>query len=209
MMTCPYCGTNYLEFQANCNNCGGSLPLPAELPRQDVEAKIAVPPPAPRDLPDHYIWRVLASDGWAVAGGVFILVGGIFTVVGIVLTAVIITIFVGIPFAFTGLAMLGTGLGLATWRYKETRLVEEILMNGEPVLGKITEVNQNYYIRVNGRHPWTIQYQFTLDGGVYVGKTATLGLPDVGHRPGTDVYILYQPGDPQRNCIYPHPYSYY
>ena len=30
MVTCPWCGTNYLTFQSNCNNCGGALPVAAE-----------------------------------------------------------------------------------------------------------------------------------------------------------------------------------
>ncbi len=30
MITCPWCNTSYLNFQSNCSNCGGPLPLPQQ-----------------------------------------------------------------------------------------------------------------------------------------------------------------------------------
>ena len=64
MITCPFCGTNYQQFQSNCSNCGGPLPLPqvsrpaapgAVQPRP-AQVKPATPqPPAPPEqaLPDR------------------------------------------------------------------------------------------------------------------------------------------------------------
>ena len=108
MITCPWCGTNYAVFQPNCTNCGGPLPTPRENPPAGAgtvqpEEPLLMPPPAPRPFSNSYTWKLLMSDGWAIAAFVFILLGGIFTVTGIGLTVAIITAFVGIPFAGLGL----------------------------------------------------------------------------------------------------------
>jgi len=58
------------------------MPLPVEAPPEKPDELLSVPPPAPRDVPSNYAWRVLISDGWAIAGFVFALVGFIFLVVG-------------------------------------------------------------------------------------------------------------------------------
>ena len=209
MITCPWCGTNYLEFQTNCSSCGGSLPLPQEKPVELPEERLAVPPLAPRDVPRNYVWRVMSVDGWAITGGIFALLGAIFGVVGIALTVAVITAFLGIPFAIIGIAFLGGGLALLIWRYQQAQITAVVLRDGQAALGEIVVVHQNLQVRINGRHPWTVRYSFEAGGQAYRGSVTTLSQPDLRQQPGKGVYILYQPDNPQQNTIYPHPYGYY
>ena len=209
MITCPWCGMNYTSFQSSCESCGGSLPLPVEKPPEKAIEEISVPPPAPRNVPRNYAWRVLSTDGWAISGGVFFLIGAVFGVVGMVLTVNIITAFIGLPFLGIGVLFFTGGAAALIWRYQEAHKTADVLRDGEAVLGEIETVHQNLYVRVNGRHPWTITYWFDVHGREYLGKVTTLSQPDLGQRPGKGVYVLYQPENPDHNTIYPHPYGYY
>ena len=209
MITCPWCGTGYTTFQPNCKNCGGSMPLPVEKDSDSSGKALAVPPPAPRDVPRNYIWRILLSDGWAITGGILALVGAIFGVVGFGLTAGIVTAFVGLPFAALGVLGLGGGTAVLVWRYQEAQKIKEVLKEGETVLGEIENVQQVLNVRVNGRHPWTISYGFEVSGRLYQGKLTTLSQPDLSQQPETDIYVLYMQENPEQNTIYPHPYAYF
>ena len=119
MIICRYCGTSYTTFQPTCQKCGGALDLPEAQATERTGEGIAVPPPAPRQVPGSYTWRILGSDGWAITGGVFLFVGAVFGVVGIGLTLGVITAFVGLPFAGLAVLLLGAGGGLAVWRYRK------------------------------------------------------------------------------------------
>lgn len=207
MITCRYCGTSYKTHQPSCQKCGGALALPEARPDERTRERIAPPPPAPRHLPGNYVWRILSSDGWAIAGGVFLFMGAIFGAVGIGLTLGIITAFVGLPFAGLGILMLAAGGGLLAWRFQEAQRTIEVLKAGEAVLGQMVAVYQNLNVRVNGRHPWTAEYRYVVAGRPYEGKVVTLVRPDLRLQAGEEVYVLYQPGEPGQSTIYPHPYG--
>ncbi len=87
MIICPWCGTNYLTFQTNCGNCGGPLlTIDEKITSSIVSEDIPTPPLVPRPISPKYAWRLLFTDGWAIAGLVFGLLGVIFSLVGAVLT---------------------------------------------------------------------------------------------------------------------------
>jgi membrane protein implicated in regulation of membrane protease activity len=209
MITCPYCGTNYTSFQTNCANCGASLPLPAEKPAEAPEERISIPPPAPRQVPRNYAWRLLFSEGWGITGFVFALIGTIFTVLGFALTAAIVTAFVGIPLAVLGIIFVAGGAALLVWRYGEAQKTAEVVRQGQAVLGRINAVQQSYHVRINGRYPWIITYRYVVNGQEHPGKVTTLSQPDLSQRPGKEVYVLYWPDEPGRSTIYPTPYGYF
>lgn len=209
MITCRYCGTSYTTFQPTCQKCGGALEAPDPRSVERPGEGIAVPPPAPRQVPGNYRWRILSSDGWAITGGVFLFMGAVFGVVGIGLILGIITAFVGLPFAGLGVLMLGAGCGLVVWRYREAQQTVALLREGRSVLGEMVDVYQNLSVRVNGRHPWTAEYRYAVDGRPYEGKVVTLVRPDLRQQAGKGVYVLYQPGEPARSTIYPHPYGHH
>jgi hypothetical protein len=207
MIICPWCGTNYLEFQSNCTNCGGPLQMVEEstrLPAVPGEA-LPVPPPAPRPISDRYVWKLLFSDGWAMAGLVFGILGLIFSIVGIGLTFGIITAFVGIPFVLMGIPFLGAGIGGLIWRYNLAMRVVNVLRMGDAATGQIVDVQENISVEVNGCHPWSIRYQFQANGQEHEGNVSTLNRPGENIQPGKPACILYLPDAPQWNSIYPHP----
>lgn len=198
MITCPWCGTNYTTFQNNCKNCGGPLPTEAAVTSPPIP-DVPEPPPAPRDFKNSFIWRKLLSDGWSIAAGVFALIGAIFTLIGIPLIVVV----VGIVFVPLGLLLLGAGIPILIWRYQKAQHMLNVLRVGEPVLGTIADIHENIAVEVNGRHPWTITYQFQIDGQEYEGKTNTLRPVGFTHQPGQPMYVLYLEDDPAQNTIYP------
>lgn len=210
MITCPYCGTNYAQFRSNCKNCGGPLPMPEEQAAvyaimEAPDERVPDAPPAPRKISNGYVWKLLFSDGWGVSAFVFLLMGIIFLPLGGALTLGIVTAFVGIPFSLLGLLFFGGGLGVGVWRYQQKAKTVEVLRNGLPATGEILRVDQNYSVRVNGRHPWTIKYFFGLNGKEYEGQVTTLNRPGLGMQPGRKARVLYLEGAPVHNVLYPHP----
>jgi hypothetical protein len=214
MITCPWCGTNYEAFQSNCDNCGGSLPLPTGDAPVSTEAADApemplAPPLPPRQIPQKVMSRMLLTDAGAITGGIFLLIGAIFFVVGMALVIPIVTLPVGLPFAGLGFIFLVVGGILFVWRYEHTHQTVNILRDGQAALGEITNVAQNYHVRVNNRYPWVIRYQFKVHGRSYQGRLSTLSQPDLSQQPGKPVYVLYQQDDPEKSTLYPSPYGYY
>jgi hypothetical protein len=206
MIICPWCGTEYLTFQSNCKNCGGLLQaVEGTIGLSDPTENIPTPPSAPRPISERYVWRLLSTDGWSIAAFVFGLLGVVFSLVGAGLTSGIITAFVGKPFLLLGVAFLGISGWVFIWRYQEAQKVVNVLREGEATRGKIVEVQENYYTRINGRYPWVIRYQFQANGQSYEGKVTTLNQPGQQLQTGKAVYVLYLPTAPKWNSIYPHP----
>ena len=210
MVTCPWCGTSYATFESNCERCGGTMPPLAEDIAPGLEAGLAgaavpTPPPPPRPVSGGYVWRLLTADGWAIACLVFGLVGAIFTLVGVPLALAVITAFVGIPFAGLGLLFLGGAAVVGVWRYREARQAVEVLRTGEAVEGRIVEVAENMAVRINGRNPWAIRYEFSVGGRPYEGRVSTLTAPGAALQPGQPACVLYLPQAPEQNGLYPHP----
>jgi hypothetical protein len=148
---------------------------------------------------------VLATDGWAITCFVFGLLGTIFTLVGVPLTLAMITAFVGIPFAALGLIFLAGATTLGAWRYHEAGQMVEVMRTGEAVEGHIVELTQNLNVRINGRNPWVIRYEFHAAGKHYEGKVSSLKTPGPALLQGQRVCVLYLPQAPARNVIYPRP----
>lgn len=206
MITCPWCGTSYVTFQPNCGNCGGPLQAVDENTHSSVQAEnISAPPPAPRPISERYVWRLLSSDGGWIAALVLGLMGLIFSLVGGGLTIGVVTAFVGIPFLVIGIVMLMVGGWLFERRYQAARQVVDVLREGTATQGLISEVQENYSVVVNGRHPWMIRYQFQANGQSYAGSVTTLNQPGPQLQAGRATYVLYLPVTPRLSTIYPHP----
>jgi hypothetical protein len=179
------------------------MSLPEENVSPTIEVSIPQPPPAPRQIADKFIWNLMLTNGWVIAGGVFAFIGGIFSVVGLSLTVAIFTAFVGIPFLLMGIVFFGGGLAVILWRYQETQKTIDVLRNGQPANGQIADMQENLNVRVNHRHPWMITYTFQTNGQTYQGNVSTLRRPDF--RTGQQVCVLYLPQNPDYNALYPHP----
>jgi hypothetical protein len=202
MITCPWCGTHYREFQTNCKNCGGTLP--AQVSQPDSAAQLAPPPPAPRSISDLYVFKVLATDPAAIVALVFSIIGGVFTPVGMGTSFSGENLPLGLIFMGLGMTFLAVGGSFGVWSYKKARIVVNVLRSGEVALGEVTELSQDYNVRINGRYPWKIEYCFMFDSIRYTGSVSTLN-PPADLQPGEPVYVLFLEDHPEQNAIYPHP----
>ena len=206
MIVCPWCGTTHLTFQSNCKNCGGPLLAADEKSvSSDPREILSTPPLAPRSIPNRYAWRLVSRDGGAIAALVFGVLGFVFSVVGTGLTLGIITAFLGIPFLLLGLAFLVAAVWVFLWCYQNALKVVHVLRDGQAKRGQIVELGQNYSVRINGRYPWVIRYQFQADGQDQEGKVTILNQPGDQFQAGKAVWVLYLPDAPKWNSIYPHP----
>jgi len=147
----------------------------------------------------------MLAEGWSIAGIVLVFVGGVFGMVGLGLIAGIVTAFVGIIFLPLGIAFLAAGAGLIIWRYQEKGKIVNVLRYGAATVGEIHDVQENLSVEINNRHPWNIDYQFTVGGQLYRGKVSTLQNPGSRLQPGKPSYVLYMPTNPELNALYPHP----
>jgi hypothetical protein len=207
MTTCPYCGTNYIRFQPNCSNCGAPLQPPAEadLPASSLDLLAYPPPLPPRPIADRYVWKLLWSDGWAVFAIIDIVISLVFLFTGAMLSIAVVTAFVGIPFAILGgLSLIASG-AIFAWRYQVKSRIVQVLREGQAVQGEIVSITVNRSMQVNGANPWTIGYRFRLQGMEYFGKVTTLNPPGGSIREGLPAWVLYLPGTPEANAMYPHP----
>jgi hypothetical protein len=203
MVTCPWCGTSYAVFQSSCSRCGGPIQAP-EVVEAAGEVPLA-PSEAPRPISDSYALKLMGSDGWAIAGLVFLILGIVFTPLGLALTLPIVNAFVGLPFLILGLVFLMGGVGVLIWRYQVERQQVQILKWGEATLGRVTDLQENVSLEVNGRHPWNIDYQYEARGQTHTGRVTTLSRPGDRLQPGRRVYVLYMGGNPTLSSLYPHP----
>jgi hypothetical protein len=151
------------------------------------------------------VWKLLLSDGWAIAASVFVLLGGIFTITGVPLTLAVVTAFVGLPFAALGVLFLVPGVVILMKRYENATTIVRVLREGEAVLGRIATVSVNPNVQVNGRNPWTITYAFDVAGAQHEGRVTTLIEPGWQLQPGRAAYVLYLPENPESSSLYPHP----
>jgi hypothetical protein len=208
MITCAYCGTTQITFQSNCPNCGGILSPPTgNEVGFSADISLAEPPPAPRDVPAHFIWRIMLPEGWSIVAMVFLILGVVFTLVGAGLTLAIVTAFVGLPFLGSGSLFLIVSLPILLWRYHKAKQKLHVFRMGQPILGEITDVHQNFAVRVNGRHPWVIHFRFQTSGRDYEGQVTTLKSGVAKYHPNQPVYVLYLSDNPQQNTIYPSLYT--
>lgn len=202
MVICPWCGTGYLEFQSNCTNCGGPIPLPPQFV-PEAEAGPRTPPLPPRQVPSGYLSRRFWSNGSAITGFIFGTLGLVFGMVGGILTLTLVAAPVGLPFVFMGILFLAGGGGMIAWYTSEAQRTLQVLREGQAVLGRIQAVEENYLMRINGRHPWTVSYQFDYLGRSYQGKVSSLRPPAPTTRPGGPVFVLVDPARPERHTLYP------
>jgi hypothetical protein len=206
MIICPWCGTNYLTFQSNCDKCGGPLQLVEEkIVSPDVDEILQYPPLPPRPISDRYVWRLFLGDGWWITILILGMLGFVFFQVGAGLIIGVITAFVGIPFLLLGIGFLIAVGWVAVWRYQIAQKVVNVLRVGEAARGQITEVLQDYSVSINERNPWVIRYQFRANGQNFEGKITTFNPLGQHLQTGKAVSVLYLPADPKWSSIYPHP----
>ena len=101
----------------------------------------------------------------------------------------------GAVFGGIGGAVLYTGR-------RRSRNLLQVLSEGVAAAGKVEEVEVDYSVSVNDRHPWRVGYSFVVDGIRHAGSGRAWN-PDDTLQPGAPIYVVYLVVDPGRNSIYP------
>lgn len=163
------------------------------------------PPSPPRPIAGRYVWHLLFSDGWAIASFTILVNGVTFFPLGLGLALARINLPLGIVFVGLGLGLMAAGGAIFSRRYGAAKRTVEVLRSGLPAEGRVESVKEVTYIRVNGRHPWVIQYTFDVGGKRYMGNVRTLSVPGPHLQPGRRIWALYLQDEPGQNVLYPHP----
>lgn len=187
----------------------GPAPPPPDLARPDsapsesshrLEPVHDRPPPAPREVPP-------GTSG--VAGGVvFLAVGGIF----VAIASLFIVIGIGLILSgersgwfFAGFPMIhftiGSVLLFVALRGRSER--RRVVRDGEIALGRIHRTGRNHRVRINGRNPYKMEYEFEVDGTTFRGDHSSMNEAMTAHRLHDRIWVLYDPEDPSKNVEWP------
>lgn len=199
--TCGWCGASTAVVErTHCASCGGALP---SLPRAAFAGALRAedPGPPPRELPAGYPLRVTLTSN------VFTILGVVFSVLSIPLAGVFFAVATtdgglawgalgGLGFGAIGLPMLVVGL-------RRARRKLDALRHGVAVDGMVLSVQINTSTRINGQHPWRIDYAFDGPGGQGQGHAESWS-PLTGQlEPGEPLWVVVVPDAPERNAIWP------
>ena len=107
---------------------------------------------------------------------------------------------VGVTFLIIGAAFAAVGLTLGWRRIASLRRSEALRQYGMPATGTIRSMEKNVSVRVNRRHPWIVEYDYSVGGMLYHGTESTFHLP-VGLEPGAQIGIRYDGQDPRQSAL--------
>lgn len=167
-LPCGWCGTtNRDELATNCVNCGGPLPAAPTLAGEDPGPP---PPPAPRQVPASYRSKVLLWHN-PVA-----LVGAIFTVL----------------LCWTGVFVL---IGAPMWYFGWKKATDKLLAleRGVAAQARLLEVWRDTSLKINGRSPWRVVYEYEVDGVRKEGWTHAWESAHGRREPGECFWVVYLP----------------
>jgi len=75
--------------------------------------------------------------------------------------------------------------------------------NGAPVLAEVTQTGLDPSLRINGRNPWRVCWEFLVDGRPHRGSLSSmskLAIEDLLQ--AKQLVVLYDPEDPRANTVY-------
>jgi len=153
------------------------------------------PLPAPRQLPKGFALRTLCFSNLAVILGF-----GFFCLSSLLSIAMLKG-----RELFAIVTILGALVSLAIFFYGWNRAMATLraFRHGTPVLGEAFSVTVDTYTTVEGRHPWRFVYRFTAEGEQHEGVITTLDAAVASHCRGQPLWVLFVPGDPEQNTLYP------
>lgn len=153
------------------------------------------PPPAPRALPSGFAGRADPVASFFRFFGV--LFGGIplvmfFTLIGTDPAALFMLLFI----------VIGGTLG--TIGFVRVARVKRLFRDGEPAPALVTDAWLDTSLKVNGRSPHKIVFQYeTPDGQVREAKVSRFKVAPELRVPGARVFALYDRNDPARATLWP------
>lgn len=95
------------------------------------------------------------------------------------------------------------GLVFAIGAWVSNRREIRAFSRGRPVVARITYKGADMNTRVNGRHPFKVEWEFLVDGRPYKGDFSTMERGELaGLVDGEEVAVLYDPASPSVNTIW-------
>ena len=181
-VVCGWCESEHAMPLASkkCDNCGGELPTLGE----DRGER---PPSTPRQLPPKFPRKLKWGNANYKVGLIFILVG--------------------IPFIpFLGFGLIFSGLGWWLFKKAKTKIEGRLraLEFGEPTKGNITAVYRDTTVKINGRSPFKVEYEFDGRGGTrHADFKTTWNAGVLSHSIGEPIWVVYIPEDPSQSDLWP------
>ncbi len=159
-------------------------------------------PAAPRELPPE-VMRRCAQRGQLLRlfGLLWFVLGGVATVA----TAVVALVggFTG-PWIGTavgsGIALSAGVVWLSGWRRKRAGL--RVFRDGLETRGEILDVREDLAVRVNGRHPWKVDYTFWTSAAGATRASERVWGEKPALEAGQSVVVLYAEQDPTRSALW-------
>lgn len=145
---------------------------------------------------------------FTVFGLIFVVVG---LVVGLTVGMTVDDILFSIIFTsvFCGVGMLFAIIGIVALsrEIKKEKLIKWLIANGRVIWGKVTHVDVDRSLTVNGRHPYLIYAEYEDEGIVttlYKFKSRHVWLNSVIVTPGSSVKIYVNPQDMSQHYMDVH-----
>ncbi len=102
-----------------------------------------------------------------------------------------------------GIAMVALGLWLAGWSRKRSGM--RVFRDGLEASGEVVNVRQDLAVRVNGQHPWKVDYSFWASKGGATRGTETFWGDKPAVKVGESVVVLYDPERPAQCALWTLP----
>lgn len=153
------------------------------------------PPPAPREFPKGFAFRTRWSGNIAtLVGGAFFLLGAFF-VLAFLMAKSFAALF-PLLFVVGGYFMFRHG-----WHHASRVL--GAYRHGTAARGEVFSCSMDRTQHVNGNHPFKLVWHFTVEGHHYEGSLTSFDSTLGSRGRGQPLWVLYYPGDPGQNTIYP------
>lgn len=158
------------------------------------------PGKAPRQIPP-------GTNGTA-GGLVLMLIGGVFTGVASIMILVGLGTLLagnseGLFMVLFPMIHLAIGLGLLIVPLRGRAKRRELVQQGSIAVATIVDTGYNRKVKINGRNPYKIAFDFEVDGRSYSGKRSTMNKAVTRHSTNDRIWVIYNPEDPSNNMEWP------
>jgi hypothetical protein len=105
--------------------------------------------------------------------------------------------------ALLGGLFFAVGLTVAVMSIRAAAAAMAPLERGACAVGTVVSVGRNHSITEDGRHPWLIDYTFTVDGQTWGGTISSADARMAGVTIGHTLHVVYLPEDPGQSAMWP------